>query len=124
MARLSRAAATLALVGASALALAGCGASGAVDQARQACTYVHRALVLDKQSQAPGLTAAEQSALTERAISTLLAGTKYAAAATSADGSWNALMTQINEAERVPLSELAPSLSRLCAVANSSTPYL
>jgi hypothetical protein len=124
VARLSRAVATLALVSASALTLAGCGTADAVGQARQACTYVHQALVLDQQSQAPGLTSAERSALTQRAISTLLAGTKYAAAATSADGSWNALMTQINEAERVPLSELAPSLTRLCAVANSSTPYL
>jgi hypothetical protein len=57
-------------------------------------------------------------------MSELLAATPYAAAATSADGSWNALMTQINEGERVPLDNLVPSLQRLCKIANSSSPYL
>jgi len=57
-------------------------------------------------------------------MSTLLRATPAAAAATSLDGSWNPLMTTINEAERVPLKNLIPSLTRLCQVANSSTPYL
>ena len=47
-----------------------------------------------------------------------------AAAATSLDGSWNPLMTTINEAERVPIIHLEKSLTRLCKVADSSTPYL
>jgi hypothetical protein len=57
-------------------------------------------------------------------MSDLLKATPSAAAATSIDGSWNALMTTINEAERVPLNNLVPSLTRLCKVADSSTPYL
>ncbi len=57
-------------------------------------------------------------------MSDLLKATPGAAAATSIDGSWNALMTTINEAERVPLNDLVPSLTRLCKVADSSTPYL
>ncbi|NNN01695.1 MAG: hypothetical protein HKL86_07695 [Acidimicrobiaceae bacterium] len=57
-------------------------------------------------------------------MSELLKATPAAAAATSADGSWNPLMTTINEAERVPLAQLVPALTRLCQVANSSTPYL
>ena len=106
------------------LTLAGCGAGDAVAQARTACTYVHRALVLQHKSELPGVSAAQRDRLQSRAMGELLAGTKYAAAATSADGRWNALMTQINEAERVSLDQLAPSLKRLCRVANSSTPYL
>jgi hypothetical protein len=54
----------------------------------------------------------------------LLKGSSAAAAATSSDGSWNALMTTIAEAERVPLQDLVPALRRLCQVADSSSPYL
>jgi hypothetical protein len=53
-----------------------------------------------------------------------LKATQKAADATSLDGSWNPLMTTINESERVPLKNLVPSLTRLCKVADSSTPYL
>jgi len=57
-------------------------------------------------------------------MSELLKATPKAADATSIDGSWNALMTTINESERVPLKNLVPSLTRLCKVADSSSPYL
>ncbi len=57
-------------------------------------------------------------------MSELLKATPAAADATSIDGGWNALMTTINESERVPLKNLVPSLTRLCKVADSSTPYL
>lgn len=57
-------------------------------------------------------------------MSELLKATPKAADATSIDGSWNALMTTINESERVPLKDLVPSLTRLCQVADSSSPYL
>jgi hypothetical protein len=43
-----------------------------------------------------------------------LKATQPAADATSIDGSWNALMTTINESERVPLRNLVPALTRLC----------
>ena len=57
-------------------------------------------------------------------MSELLKATPAAAQATSLDGSWNPLMTTINEAERVPISDLVASLTRLCSVADSQTPYL
>ncbi len=92
--------------------------------ARASCRSVHRALVLERRSEEPGLSVAQRAKLQANAMSELLKATPAAAAATSIDGSWNALMTTINEAERVPLVDLVPSLTRLCQVANSSTPYL
>jgi hypothetical protein len=85
---------------------------------------VTAALALQKQSEQPGLSSTQVSALQARAMRDILRATQPAANATSADGSWNPLMTTINEAERVPLSNLVPSLTRLCRVADSSTPYL
>jgi hypothetical protein len=85
---------------------------------------VRRALAIQTQSESPSLSANERAALEGRAMSELLKATPSAADATSLDGSWNALMTTINESERVPLKDLVPSLTRLCKVADSSTPYL
>jgi hypothetical protein len=53
-----------------------------------------------------------------------LKATPSAAAATSIDGSWNPLMTTINEAERVPIPDLTAALTRLCRIADSQTPYI
>lgn len=106
------------------VALSACGSGGAVADARASCRSVHRALVLERRSEEPGLSVAQRAKLQANAMSELLKATPAAAAATSIDGSWNALMTTINEAERVPLVDLVPSLTRLCQVANSSTPYL
>jgi hypothetical protein len=80
--------------------------------------------VLEKKSENPDLSKPAQSKLQAEAMSELLKATPSAAAATSLDGSWNPLMTTINEAERVPINYLAPALTRLCQVANSSAPYL
>ena len=74
--------------------------------------------------EAPNLSANRRAALEGRAMSELLKATPSAADATSQDGSWNALMTTINESERVPLKDLIPSLTRLCKVADSSSPYI
>ncbi len=104
--------------------LAGCGSGGALSDARISCVLVHRALTDQRESQARNLSVARQHFLQSRALSELLKATPAAAAATSLDGSWNPLMTTINEAERVPLVDLVASLSRLCRVADSSTPYL
>lgn len=123
MARLTRTLVVVALL-TSALALSSCGGSGAVAQARAACRDVARAVATQRRSQAPGLSTERRDQLENLALAQLLKATPAAAAATSIDGSWNALMTTINEAERVPLANLIPALTRLCAVANSSTPYL
>ena len=93
-------------------------------QARLACRYVHQSLALYAKSQQPGLASDVKAQLEARALSLLLEATPSAAAATSADGSWNPLMTSINEAERVPIKDLVPSLTLLCKVADSTTPYL
>jgi hypothetical protein len=85
---------------------------------------VKSALVLHQRSVQPGLSAGQVNILNAKAVSELLKATPFAASATSIDGSWNPLMTTINEAERVPLSDLVASLTRLCKVADSSTPYL
>jgi hypothetical protein len=85
---------------------------------------VHHAIALQRQSETPGASAQARAHLQSRALSELLKATSSAAAATSADGSWNPLMTTISEAERVPFDNLIPALTRLCAVATSSTPYL
>jgi uncharacterized membrane protein len=86
--------------------------------------FVKRALSIETESQQPGLSTTRRQVLQSNALSELLKATPFAAAATSIDGSWNPLMTTINEAERVPITDLAASLTRLCRVADSQTPYL
>lgn len=106
------------------MVLSSCGTGAAVADARTACRSVHRALSLQASSEAPGISAVQRTALQASAMSELLKATPSAAAATSLDGSWNPLMTTINEAERVPIHQLVASLTRLCQVADSSSPYL
>ncbi len=123
MARLKRAALAIPLLAAG-LALSSCGTGGAVTEARASCVFVARALHLQARSEAPGVTTGQRASLQAKAMSELLKGTQAAANATSIDGSWNPLQTTISEAERVPLHDLVPALTRLCKVANSSSPYL
>jgi hypothetical protein len=104
--------------------LASCGSGGATSDVRHSCVYVKRALAVEAHSQQPGLTSVRRNELESDAISELLKATPSAAAATSIDGSWGPLMTTINEAERVPIPDLAASLTRLCRIADSQTPYV
>jgi hypothetical protein len=124
VARLTRVVAVAAPLLVASLALSSCGVGGAVTDARASCVFVHRALALQARSDAPGISPGEQNRLQANALSELLKGTQPAADATSADGSWNPLETTINEAERVPMQNLVPALTRLCKVANSQSPYL
>ncbi|MGA2432703.1 MAG: hypothetical protein ABSG09_04505 [Acidimicrobiales bacterium] len=124
MARLRRPLSILApLIIAGAL-LSSCGVGGAVIEARTSCRYVHKALLIQAQSNEPGLSVSRRATLRANALAELLKGTQSAANATSMDGSWNALQTTINEAERVPLSDVVASLARICQVADSTSPYL
>lgn len=123
MARLRRATVAVTLLAAG-LALSSCGTGGAVAEARISCGFVEHALSLQARSEMAGLSTHQREKLRADAMSELLKGTQAAANATSMDGSWNPLQTTINEAERVPLKDLVPALTRLCKVANSSTPYL
>ena len=106
------------------MSLASCGTGSAIADARHSCVDVKLALAIERQSEQPGLSASRRNTLQDNALSELLRATPSAAAATSIDGSWNPLMTTINEAERVPIANLVASLTRLCKVADSSTPYL
>ena len=124
MARLVRPLGVLATLTLASVVLASCGASGAITDARRSCVDVKLALALQQRSEQPGLSATQQNALQSKALSRLLKATPSAAAATSIDGTWNPLMTTINEAERVPLVNLVASLTRLCKVADSKSPYL
>lgn len=91
--------------------------------ARLACHSVSAAVSLERRSEAPGLDVGARNRLAARAMATLLKATQPAAEATSLDGSWNPLMTTINESERVPFVDVEPALTRLCQVADSSSPY-
>jgi hypothetical protein len=106
----------------SGLLVAGCGTGAGVSEARKACGFVTQALNIAKQAQSA--TGATQVRLENNAMATLIRATPFAARATSADGQWNALQTTIGEAQRVPIVDLAPSLKRICQVANSQSPYL
>ncbi len=124
MARLVRLLAVVTALGLSGAILASCGTGAAVADVRHSCVDVNKALALQSQSEAPGLSSARRHRLQSDALAVLLRGTAAAAAATSIDGSWNPLMTTINEAERVPLANLTRTLRRMCRIADSSTPYL
>jgi len=124
VARVARVLAPLSALVLASVVLSSCGTYGAVADARASCVLVKRAITIQSQSEAPNLTSTRRDSLEGRAMSELLKATPKAADATSIDGSWNALMTTINESERVPLKNLVPSLTRLCKVADSSTPYL
>ncbi len=105
------------------LLLASCGSGGATDQARSACKKVDRSIALYHQATAtPPPT--NSDALQNQSQALLLSALGEAARATSADGSFNALMTTLSEATRVPEGLLVPSLSRQCQVVESNTPYL
>jgi len=124
VARVVRVLGSLTAIVLASVALSSCGTNGAVADARASCVLVKRAIALQTQSEAPDLTTTQRASIEGRAMSELLKATPKAADATSIDGSWNALMTTINESERVPLKNLVPSLTRLCQVADSSSPYL
>jgi hypothetical protein len=106
------------------LVLSACSGGQGVSEARQACTYVDKALATFKASQVPTLDPNEAQTLRNTAQDELLKALPYAAKATSSNGSYNALMTNIQEANRVPMDLLVPSLTRQCEVVKSNTPYL
>lgn len=102
---------------------AACSSSAALGNGRSACTWVATSVATLKAI--PSDTSAEaRQKQTLLAQSQLLKALPYAANATSDDGSYNALMTNIQEADRVPETYLVPALLAMCKVINSSSPYL
>lgn len=110
----------------SAVVLSGCllGDGGALGHIRTSCHYVDRALRDMHRAQALGVTSLAGQRLLDEAGSELTAAMGPAAAGVSADGSWNALMTTLSEANRVPETNLIPALTRICGIAESNSPYL
>jgi hypothetical protein len=72
----------------------------------------------------PTTPASDASAIAGKAQMELLDALSSAADATSGDGSFNALMTTIGEASRVPENLLIPSLKAQCKVVLSTSPFL
>jgi len=109
----------LGVVAVSAVALSACGDQSALALARQACGRVHSSIV----SYEAGMHATNRSTMQQdlrKANDELQAAEPLAAAATSADGQWNALMTTLNEVGQVDESHLIAALQAQCAVANSN----
>jgi len=117
--RLLRAAAGLALTAGAAFGLTACGQSG-LDLARQACVHVEHSLHDYALSSQPGLNASQVASYRGRADFQLRAALPLAAKASSADGSWNSLMTTISEGATVDEAHLEPALKAQCAAADTN----
>ena len=99
-------------------ALAACAAS-AGDLARSSCTHVNASIALyDKAQHTTDPVAAK--ALTAKAYIELLAAIPIAAQAAYHDIQWESLSATLSEANRVPESELVPSLRSQCQNADAS----
>jgi hypothetical protein len=118
-----RRAVVLSAVSLFAVALSSCSTSAASSNAHTACRHIDLSLSTYKAASAPGVTATEEATLNAKAQAELLAALPYAASATSDDGSYNALMTTIQEADRVPEGLLVDSLSRQCQQILSKASY-
>jgi hypothetical protein len=95
------------------LCLSGCG-QGGEDLARQACTHVALSVRDYELSTKANVSASEASRLRRKADAELRAALPLAAAATSADGGLNALMTTISEGATVDEAHLVPALKGQC----------
>ncbi len=116
--RLARAALGVAALFLAGGALSACGAS-AGDLARASCSHVNDSIKLfDQASRTPDTTAA--ASLRQKAYLQLLAAIPIAAQAAYHDIGWEALSATLSEANRVPESELIPSLHIQCQAADSS----
>ena len=107
----------------SVVVLSACGDQSALALARQACQRVHSSIV----SYEAGIHAKSRPAMIRdlrKANDDLQAAEPLAAAATSSDGQWNALMTTLNEIGQVDEGHLISALRAQCAVANSGQPEL
>lgn len=104
-------AATLAAAG---VLFTACSSSSGDAQAAQACVHVNRSIVLyDRSLHERDTTVASNEQ--QHAQHELLVAEPLAAAATSADGSWNGLQTTLIESERVSEGNLLVALQSECA---------
>jgi hypothetical protein len=108
-----------ALVG-TALGLSACGGQGGQALAQQACVHVRRSVADYVLSTRSGTAPAAVAQLQDKADQELRAALPLAAAANSADGSWNSLMTVISEGATIDEGHLLPSLRAQCVVADTN----
>ena len=101
--------------------LSGCSQQDALALARQACGHVARSVRLyDEGVTSPVRATARQDL--QAANNQLQDAEPLAAAATSDNGEWNALMTTLQEIGRVDEGHLLVALKAQCAVANTPGP--
>jgi hypothetical protein len=96
------------------LCLSGCGQDGQA-LARQACAHVEASVRYFERSTKATTPPAEAARLRNEASAELRAALPFAAEATSADGTLNALMTTISEGATVDEGHLVPALRGQCA---------
>jgi hypothetical protein len=111
------AAGTTALVAAGAI-LSACAAS-AGDLAKASCAHVNTSIRLYDRAATTSDPAAAKL-LRDKAYLELLAAIPIAAQAAYHDIQWESLSTTVSEANRVPESELLPSLRTQCSAADAS----
>ena len=90
--------------------------------AKQACGSID--LAIHDYRTAAKQTGEPAAQLRARANRHLMDAQALAAKATSADGTWNAMMTILQERNKVGVERVLPLLVGNCKLARSSTPYL
>jgi hypothetical protein len=100
--------------------LSACSQQSGQGLAQQACVHVNRSVRDYELSTRPGASTALIAQLRTKADAELRAALPLAARANSADGSWNALMTDLVEGATIDEGHLVPSLRAQCEVANSN----
>jgi hypothetical protein len=101
--------------------LSGCSQQNALGLARQACAHVATSMrFYDEGLTSPDHVAARHEL--QEANNQLQDAEPLAAAATSDNGQWNALMTTLQEIGRVDEGHLLVALKAQCAVANTPGP--
>jgi hypothetical protein len=107
----------------SAISISACSSQSGTSLAREACAKVHSSVAAYEASKSAPNPATRSRDL-RIATNDLTQAEPLAAAATSSDGQWNALMTTLNEFGQVDELHLIPALRAQCAVANSSNPEI
>ena len=102
------------------LGLSACSSQGGQGLAQQACVHVKLSVADYQRAENPTTSTAAAERLQKEADQELRDALPLAAAANSADGSWNSLMTTISEGANVDEGHLVPALRAQCVVANSN----
>lgn len=105
----------------SSIGFSACSSQSGTALAREACAKVHSSIVAYEASRSASNPATKSRDL-QTATNDLTQAEPLAAAATSSDGQWNALMTTLNEMGQVDEAHLIAALRAQCAVATSSNP--